>query len=640
MLRAGLAVFRRSPTACALSARATTAARRPGALLSVGRPPARRFAEQAGKPSGNKSPSGGSESASAGAAAESTTASYMRTAADYSRAFTKMPNSSMEVLQYMQTREDMRRIMNEILQNRSRRLGIAVGASACGLLAFLFLYGKETKKAVVEEISDVASRSLGDEKMQAQAQLVTIQTLQALLEHGETVQRSVAFLSAVADHEQSREALITLLVSALKSPSVVNEALELVLWVLDDARCREHLVDALIAALQNERFLDAAAEFATRWIAHEDVRATVADTFKGASLEVLEDAPVLSKAEEFVQGLLTDSALQAKTSEHLWAAVKGLVIAPKGGAKVTTKAALDGRPEATPSRSSSADEKMQAAQAKQVTTAAAEAAATEAKQLQAATAAADAAAVDAKQLAAAAPSQPAAETPLDPLESETMLRRRQSEAVAASAAAEEAAALAAAPAPEQSASPRSASDKKPPSSPPPPPLDGSPPAADTVVTSPPGQTAPPAAPTAPPTPPAPAAPPAPPAVATATAAATASAVATAEVEIARSRLRLQQEAATSTASPPAPSGTVEAAAEIAHARRLQEPAQSNEPVESAATPPAAAEAVAPTYQAPKPPTTSAATDPSAAVDPANKPPTWRRSWRDLGLVRSALGDPS
>ena len=32
------------------------------------------------------------------------------------------------------------------------------------------------------ELSDVASRSLGDQKMQAQAQLVTIQTLQALLE--------------------------------------------------------------------------------------------------------------------------------------------------------------------------------------------------------------------------------------------------------------------------------------------------------------------------------------------------------------------------------------------------------------------------------------------------------------------------
>merc|ERR1719424_2602632 len=108
------------------------------------------------------------------------------------------------------------------------------------------------RAAVVEELSDVASRSLSDEKMQAQAQLVTIQTLQALLEHGETVQRSVSFLSAVAEHEQTREALTSLLVSALKSPAVINEALELVLWVLDDARAREHLVDALISSLENE----------------------------------------------------------------------------------------------------------------------------------------------------------------------------------------------------------------------------------------------------------------------------------------------------------------------------------------------------------------------------------------------------
>lgn len=227
------------------------------------------------------------------------------------------------------SREELHRIMNETLSMRSRRLALALGAGTCTLGGVLWIYRHETKKAVAEELSDVASRSLGDEKMQAQAAMVTIQTLQALLQHGETVDRSVTFLSQVAAHEQTREALIGLLVTALKSPPVLQQALDLTLWVLDDARAREHLVSALIAALKSERFLAAASDFAARWLEDEKVRQTVGSLFKDSSLQVLEDAYVHAEAQKFVKQLLLEPTMQAKTSEHLWAAVKGLVYTPR-----------------------------------------------------------------------------------------------------------------------------------------------------------------------------------------------------------------------------------------------------------------------------------------------------------------------
>ena len=220
-------------------------------------------------------------------------------------------------------------MMNETLQSRSRSTLYAIAQGVRRPRLRHFRLRKETKEAVVQELSDVASRSLGEQNMQAQAAMVTIQTLQALLEHGETVQRSVTFLSAVAEHEQTREALIKLLVSALKDKAVVNEALELVLWVLDDKNAREHLVSALIAALNNERFLQAASEFAAQWLSKEEVRESVAQVFKEASLDVLADDHVRAYAEQFVQGLLQEPGLQAKTSEHLWSALRGLVIAPR-----------------------------------------------------------------------------------------------------------------------------------------------------------------------------------------------------------------------------------------------------------------------------------------------------------------------
>ena len=227
------------------------------------------------------------------------------------------------------SRDELLRIMNETLTMRSRRLAIAFGVGTCTLGGVLWVYRHETKKAVAEELSDVASRSLGDQKMQAEAAKVTIQTLQALLTHDETVQRSVTFLSQVAEHEQTKTALVGLLVTALQSPSVLQEALSLTLWVLDDARSREHLVSALVTALQNERFLAAAAQFAVKWLGDEDVRQTIATALKESSLQVLEDATVHYEAEKFVKQLLLEPQLQAKTSEHLWAAVKGLVYTPR-----------------------------------------------------------------------------------------------------------------------------------------------------------------------------------------------------------------------------------------------------------------------------------------------------------------------
>ena len=214
--------------------------------------------------------------------------------------------------QAFRSTDELRRIVHETLVSRSRRLWAGGVAVAAVLGVTMFIYRKETKQAVATELSDVASRSLGDEKVQAQAQMATIQTLKGLLEHKETVQRSADFLASVAQHEQTREALVELLVQALKTRAVVDEALALTLWVLNNDAARENLVGALVSALCSDRFQDAASDFVVRFFAREEVQDAVATLLKDASLNVLQEPN-----------------LQAKTSEHLWMAVKGLVYTPR-----------------------------------------------------------------------------------------------------------------------------------------------------------------------------------------------------------------------------------------------------------------------------------------------------------------------
>ena len=214
--------------------------------------------------------------------------------------------------QAFRSTDELRRIVHETLVSRSRRLWAGGVAVAAVLGVTMFIYRKETKQAVATELSDVASRSLGDEKVQAQAQMATIQTLKGLLEHKETVQRSADFLANVAQHEQTKEALVELLVQALKTRAVVDEALALTLWVLNNDAARENLVGALVSALCSDRFQDAASDFVVRFFAREEVQDAVATLLKDASLNVLQEPN-----------------LQAKTSEHLWMAVKGLVYTPR-----------------------------------------------------------------------------------------------------------------------------------------------------------------------------------------------------------------------------------------------------------------------------------------------------------------------
>ena len=70
-------------------------------------------------------------------------------------------------------------MFNQTLEHRSRRLAAGTVGFAVGLASVMYLSRSQVKEAVVEEISDVATRSLGDEKMQLQAQQMTMQTLQA-----------------------------------------------------------------------------------------------------------------------------------------------------------------------------------------------------------------------------------------------------------------------------------------------------------------------------------------------------------------------------------------------------------------------------------------------------------------------------
>ena len=251
--------------------------------------------------------------------------------------------AARRVLYY--SREEMAVMFNQTLELRSRRLAAGFIGFAIGLAGVIYVSRSQVKHVVIEEISDVATRSLGDDKMQKQAQQMTMQTLQALLQDEATVQHSVKFVSEVAAQPATRQALIALLVEALKSETVLSQALALTLWVLDDDKARKHLNGALMSAISSEAFLDVAAKFAVRLLAEEAVAGAVTERFRDSSLRLLEDEAVHDMAQQFVHGLLDQPHLQAKTGEHLWSAVRGWLLSPKSPkrakAAAETKAAAE-----------------------------------------------------------------------------------------------------------------------------------------------------------------------------------------------------------------------------------------------------------------------------------------------------------
>ena len=152
-------------------------------------------------------------------------------------------------------------------------------------------------EVVVDELSDVGSRSLGDTKMQAQAQQVMIQTLNALPRTRHAA-RAATFVAAVAQHPAARWRS-SARSSTRSRAGRCDEALALTNWVLDRPEAREK-VDAL-AALRSERFLQGAAlgergSSATRCAPRWAPRST-------ARTKVLEDAQARDIAQIFVKSL-------------------------------------------------------------------------------------------------------------------------------------------------------------------------------------------------------------------------------------------------------------------------------------------------------------------------------------------------
>eukprot|EP00588_Corethron_pennatum_P010128 CAMPEP_0194273186 /NCGR_PEP_ID=MMETSP0169-20130528/6583_1 /TAXON_ID=218684 /ORGANISM="Corethron pennatum, Strain L29A3" /LENGTH=521 /DNA_ID=CAMNT_0039016065 /DNA_START=121 /DNA_END=1686 /DNA_ORIENTATION=- len=221
------------------------------------------------------------------------------------------------------SKADLRRIVGDALFQRTLKFWAGVAAFLVGSYGLVaVVYPQEARVAIASELSDVASRSLADERMQDQA----AETVRALVSDEGTVRRAAEFVQKVAADEGTRQALADLLARALKDPAVMGQALDLVHWILQNPAARENLVGTLMAALQNETFVAAAGDFAVVWLGRPEVLKIVTDVLRDASLKVLEDQTIREDAAVFLRELLQEPMLQAKTGEHLWSAVKGVVL--------------------------------------------------------------------------------------------------------------------------------------------------------------------------------------------------------------------------------------------------------------------------------------------------------------------------
>mmetsp|Transcript_26830 Transcript_26830/g.53562 ORF Transcript_26830/g.53562 Transcript_26830/m.53562 type:complete len:526 (-) Transcript_26830:161-1738(-) len=221
------------------------------------------------------------------------------------------------------SKADLRRIVGDALFQRTLKFWAGVAAFLVGSYGLVaVVYPQEARVAIASELSDVASRSLADERMQDQA----AETVRALVSDEGTVRRAAEFVQKVAADEGTRQALADLLARALKDPAVMGRALDLVHWILQNPAARENLVGTLMAALQNETFVAAAGDFAVVWLGRPEVLKIVTDVLRDASLKVLEDQMIREDAAVFLRELLQEPMLQAKTGEHLWSAVKGVVL--------------------------------------------------------------------------------------------------------------------------------------------------------------------------------------------------------------------------------------------------------------------------------------------------------------------------
>ena len=232
------------------------------------------------------------------------------------------PRQALEEAMY--SREEMRAMVTTMMRERSRARRARARSSRSASSAASATPTTRVKEVVVDELSDVGSRSLGDTKMQAQAQQVTIQTLNALLEDEGTQQRAATFVAAVAQ-PAARQALVGALVDALKSRPVLDEALALTKACsarppgharekLVDATCRAALASASCRApAPSARGGSSATRCAPRWAPRSTARRSRCSRTRRCATSRRSSSSRSSSS----------PTCAAKTSERIWGAIKG-----------------------------------------------------------------------------------------------------------------------------------------------------------------------------------------------------------------------------------------------------------------------------------------------------------------------------
>ena len=219
------------------------------------------------------------------------------------------------------------------LQNEDRTRMVSGGLLILGL--GVYIYGD----AIVHMFSGGVAEVTGSEAVQTQVQQLAKAVVTTVLNDAQVLEKATEFVTALSADPVTQQALVQLLLVALRhrdtqqevyrlSQNVVSQVLDnpqttqqvvgLLQNVLADPATQDNVLALLRQLMANPATREALGELTTYTLARDDVQEQANGVAGAAVHMVLNDPKVFEHATDWVTGVLSEKDVQKSSGEHLW----------------------------------------------------------------------------------------------------------------------------------------------------------------------------------------------------------------------------------------------------------------------------------------------------------------------------------
>lgn len=198
---------------------------------------------------------------------------------------------------------------------------VAAVATIGGAVSIYYNW-EDHRRDLASEAAEVAQDLLADDQLQRQLDEIAKMLLSGLLNDPATVLKVTMFVQQILANPSINDSVLAIVLRIIHDERTVSQVVDLLQRVLAQDATKDALIVLLSSAMQDDLGKDAAIEYVRAVVTAEETQALLAELASAQISEVLTSEDTKQLARTFVQTVLQDDALQARSADAVWKIIR------------------------------------------------------------------------------------------------------------------------------------------------------------------------------------------------------------------------------------------------------------------------------------------------------------------------------